>query len=92
MIAGLFSALGTGALWVWQSAPIPVTGILLAWLCGSVAVLLVPRDAGPGRIRYYAGTAGLLPTRRRDDIAAPRAPDPGSEPIADIAWLDDRQH
>ena len=92
MIAGLLSALGTGALGVWQSAPIPVTGILLAWFCGSVAVLLVPRDSGRGRIRYYAGTAGLLPTRGRDVLAAPRAPDPGAEPTADVAWLDDRQH
>lgn len=89
MIGALLSGLGDAAVWVWQSAPVPVTLILLAWLCGMVAVLLVPRDAGPGLAWSLAGAAGFLPARddRRDvEHMRPTAGDSA----ADVVWLDDR--
>lgn len=94
MIGGLLSGLWHLAVWVWWSAPVPVTVLALAWLVGTVAVFAVPRDNGHGTFWRIAGRAGLVPAGWLADpdecVPGPAEATSGDE-LAEVVWLDDRR-
>ncbi|MFR9803649.1 hypothetical protein ACL02T_15270 [Pseudonocardia sp. RS010] len=53
VIGWILARLWDFAVWVWWLAPVHISIVLLAMLCGYIAVLLVPRDRGWLRVTLY---------------------------------------
>lgn len=57
MISAVLFALWGFACWVWSLAPVEISLVLAAMVCGYVAVLLVPRDKRHLRSAVYVRRA-----------------------------------
>ncbi|MFR9803201.1 hypothetical protein ACL02T_12985 [Pseudonocardia sp. RS010] len=98
VIGWILARLWDFAVWVWSLAPVHISLVLAAMLCGYIAVFLVPRDRGWLRVTLYRRPVpwakGHDPAEQVVIVDLPAEdpiPDTSSHPIANVIPLFDRK-